>query len=46
MVEQSSDGEAFNRAALMNVGYIEASKLDHYFCFVFHDVDLLPEDDR
>ena len=46
MVEQSADGEDFNRAALMNVGYAEASKVDNYFCYVFHDVDLLPEDDR
>ena len=46
VVEQSADDVEFNRAALMNVGFLEASKLDRYFCFVFHDVDLLPEDDR
>merc|ERR1712223_92702 len=46
VIEQSEDGEEFNRASLMNVGYMEANKLDHYFCFIFHDVDLLPEDDR
>ena len=45
VVEQSQD-EDFNRAALMNVGYVEASKYDSYECLVFHDVDLLPEDDR
>ena len=30
----------------MNIGFIEAMKDDKYDCVVFHDVDLLPEDDR
>jgi hypothetical protein len=30
----------------MNVGFVEANKLYNWQCFVFHDVDLLPEDDR
>ena len=45
VVEQAGD-EAFNRAALMNVGYAEASRRGAFDCFVFHDVDLVPEDDR
>jgi hypothetical protein len=36
----------FNRAMLMNIGFVEALKLDNFDCFVFHDVDLLPEDNR
>ena len=36
--------EIFNRAALMNVGYLEAHKVGHFDCYVFHDVDLIPED--
>ncbi|WKX91042.1 hypothetical protein Q1695_009684 [Nippostrongylus brasiliensis] len=33
-------------AILMNVGFAEAMKLYPWECFIFHDVDLLPEDDR
>lgn len=45
IVEQSGSG-AFNRAMLMNVGAAEALKQHEFQCFIFHDVDLLPEDDR
>ncbi|XP_043463549.1 beta-1,4-N-acetylgalactosaminyltransferase bre-4-like [Leptopilina heterotoma] len=45
IVEQEGT-EAFNRAMLMNVGYKEALKERSFDCFIFHDVDLLPEDDR
>ena len=31
---------------LFNVGYVEASKISDWDCLVFHDVDLLAEDDR
>ena len=36
----------FNRAMLMNIGAAEALRQDSFQCFIFHDVDLLPEDDR
>jgi len=45
IVEQSGS-QPFNRAMLMNVGAAEALKQHEYHCFIFHDVDLLPEDDR
>lgn len=38
----------FNRALLMNIGFLESLKItkDHWDCFIFHDVDLLAEDER
>ncbi|RZF43754.1 hypothetical protein LSTR_LSTR009177 [Laodelphax striatellus] len=53
IVEQAGDGP-FNRAMLMNVGAVEAQKLGGagpggappFDCYIFHDIDLLPEDDR
>lgn len=45
VVEQKAN-ETFNRAKLMNVGFVEAIKIYDWQCFIFHDVDLLPEDDR
>uniref|UniRef100_UPI00358E8EDD beta-1,4-galactosyltransferase 2-like isoform X1 n=1 Tax=Myxine glutinosa TaxID=7769 RepID=UPI00358E8EDD len=38
--------ETFNRAKLMNVGYMEALKDFPYNCFIFSDVDLVPMDDH
>lgn len=45
VVEQTGN-QTFNKARLMNAGFIEAMKLDDFDCFIFHDVDLIPEDDR
>jgi len=45
VVEQLFD-DPFNRAGLFNIGYTEAIKMAEFDCFVFTDVDLVPEDDR
>jgi len=45
-VISQEDQLTFNRAMLFNVGFKEASQLSAWDCFIFHDVDLLPEDDR
>ncbi|CAF0914004.1 unnamed protein product, partial [Didymodactylos carnosus] len=36
----------YNKAVLMNAAFIYASSEYDFQCFVFHDVDLIPEDDR
>jgi len=36
----------FNKAVLMNAGFKEATADGNYDCYVFHDVDMIPEDVR
>ncbi|KAI7797879.1 hypothetical protein IRJ41_020748 [Triplophysa rosa] len=36
----------FNRAKLLNVGYLKALKDYNWDCFIHHDVDLIPENDQ
>ena len=31
---------------IFNIGYTEVQKLHQWDCYVFHDVDLLPENDH
>ena len=40
------NGVKFNRAMLMNIGAAESLKEQNWQCFIFHDVDLLPENDK
>ena len=30
----------------MNVGFLEAMQIERFDCIIFHDVDLLPENDK
>ena len=38
----------FNRGLLMNIGFLESMNMsaNKWDCFIFHDVDLIPEDER
>lgn len=45
IIQQQGD-YTFNRAKLMNVGFREAMREEEWDCLFFHDVDLIPEDDR
>ncbi|XP_006864219.1 PREDICTED: beta-1,4-galactosyltransferase 4 [Chrysochloris asiatica] len=44
-VIHQAGSKKFNRAKLMNVGYLESLKEENWDCFIFHDVDLVPEND-
>ncbi|VDO82403.1 unnamed protein product [Soboliphyme baturini] len=45
VVEQIAD-QTFNKGKLMNVGFLFAKHWADFPCYIFHDVDLLPEDSR
>ncbi|XP_029635517.2 beta-1,4-N-acetylgalactosaminyltransferase bre-4 [Octopus sinensis] len=45
VVEQQGN-ETFNKGRIMNAAFKEALKLFTFHCCIFHDVDLIPEDDR
>ena len=42
MAEQA-DHNFFNKALLMNAAFSESSSFSDFNCFIFHDVDMLPE---
>ncbi|XP_071088816.1 beta-N-acetyl-D-glucosaminide beta-1,4-N-acetylglucosaminyl-transferase-like [Haliotis cracherodii] len=43
VIEQVDLDTTFNKALLMNAGFKEALKQDYFTCFIFHDVDYIPE---
>ncbi|CAG5115457.1 unnamed protein product, partial [Candidula unifasciata] len=44
VVEQAQP-TIFNRGSLFNIGFLESRKVDHFDCFIFHDVDMIPTHD-
>ncbi|CAF0848895.1 unnamed protein product [Brachionus calyciflorus] len=45
VIEQYGN-DIFNKGRIMNIAVKEALKLDNFECFIFHDVDLIPENDK
>ena len=45
IIEQS-ENHSFNKGKLQNIGFKEAQRYGKFDCFVFHDVDMIPEDER
>lgn len=45
IIQQLKTGP-FNRGMLMNIGFTEAQRIYNFTCFIFHDVDLIPENDK
>ena len=41
-----SGNASFNRGMLLNIGFREAVEMQQVDCVIFHDVDLLPENDK
>ncbi|XP_078604205.1 beta-1,4-galactosyltransferase 2-like [Branchiostoma floridae x Branchiostoma japonicum] len=46
VIEQHGDEPLFCKGLLFNIGFNAALEDDDYDCFIFHDVDLIPEEDR
>ncbi|KAK7076306.1 hypothetical protein SK128_001030 [Halocaridina rubra] len=45
-IAEQEGNDPFNKGRVMNVGFVEAQKEGPWDCFAFHDIDMLPEDDR
>ena len=43
LVVEQADQNFFNKALLMNAGALESNRFGDFNCFIFHDVDMLPE---
>ncbi|XP_021359372.1 beta-1,4-N-acetylgalactosaminyltransferase bre-4-like, partial [Mizuhopecten yessoensis] len=46
LVAEQFGNATFNKGRLMNAAFLEATKRYHFHCVIFHDVDLVPENDR
>ena len=45
-VTEPEIGLEYNKGLSINAAYIEALKDERWDCFLFHDVDMIPENDK
>ncbi|WAR07212.1 B4GT2-like protein, partial [Mya arenaria] len=45
-VAEQYGNQTFNKGRVMNAAFLEVSKMSDCDCYIFHDVDMIPEDDR
>ncbi|XP_071078931.1 beta-1,4-N-acetylgalactosaminyltransferase bre-4-like [Haliotis cracherodii] len=45
IVVEQAPGSRFNRGMSRNIGFVEGEKLCGFDCYVFHDIDLIPQVD-
>ena len=45
-VTEPESGLEYNKGLSINAAYIEALKDENWDCFIFQDVDMIPEDDH
>ena len=46
IVVEQNEPEVFNKASIMNVGFVYAMEIHQPDCVIFHDVDMIPQDGR
>ena len=37
---------SWNKGSIYNIGFDKTRKIDDYDCYIFHDIDLLAENDK
>ncbi|XP_037293131.1 beta-1,4-N-acetylgalactosaminyltransferase bre-4-like [Manduca sexta] len=45
VIEQCAK-DKFNKGTLFNIGFLESQRYGSWHCYIFHDVDLIPLDER
>ncbi len=46
MLQDLTDKMPLNRCALLNVRFDDVNRPDSFDCFIFHDIGLLPQNER
>nr|XP_002125920.1 beta-1,4-galactosyltransferase 1 [Ciona intestinalis] len=46
IVVEQDDDKTFNKGKMMNSGFLYANSIGDFDCYIFHDVDMIAENDR